>query len=124
MKFCMSMRLKKAHHLKNFSLMHLRSLLIYILLGKNKEGGAGLFIIFPSACCAHARARERERESLEFLLSIVFFCVLLFCLILTTKIMSLYSPWLSFLLSLANTLSTLKRKIIAFGRQCTMQDVQ
>lgn len=57
MKFCMSMRLKKAHHLKNFSLMHLRSLLIYILLGKNKEGGAGLFIIFPSACCA----RERER---------------------------------------------------------------
>lgn len=46
---------RKARDLKNFSLMHLWSLLIYILFGKNKEGGAGL-LIFPSAACVCRKA--------------------------------------------------------------------
>lgn len=75
---------RKAHHLKNFSLMHLWSLSIYILFGKNQRSRSCLFIIFPSAIYVCRRAWD-------FCFSVVLLCVLSFCLILTTKIISLYS---------------------------------
>lgn len=96
---------RKAHHLKNFSLRHLWSLLIYILFGgkKNKGGVAGLFLIFRSTACV--------REGPEALL---FHCPLLCPSVLLHSSYKNHLPlllWLSLnLLSLANTQAAWKWK--------------
>ena len=106
-----------AHQLKNFSLKH-PSVLIYILFGGKQRRRSWSFCHFFKCCVC-------GQKYMDFLLSIIFLCVLPFCLILTTTIIS--GTPVAVLESVSTgtlTIQFWRRKNKVFRRQRTMQDVK